>query len=70
MCIRVERHVQIEQSVKCCSIKLHLKNKNKYIFIENFFLNLDENKERCLVFFKSVKYENRFGMCKSYMFSC
>ena len=26
MCIRVERHVQIQQSVKCCSIKLHLKN--------------------------------------------
>ena len=26
MCIRVEMHVQIEQSVKCCSIKLHLKN--------------------------------------------
>ncbi|KNH04066.1 hypothetical protein XU18_4634 [Perkinsela sp. CCAP 1560/4] len=29
MCIRVERHVQIEQSVKCCSTKLHWKKRKK-----------------------------------------
>ncbi|KNH04821.1 hypothetical protein XU18_4009 [Perkinsela sp. CCAP 1560/4] len=29
MCIRVERRVQIEQSVKCCSIKSHLKIKKQ-----------------------------------------
>ena len=31
MCIRVERHMQIEQSVKCCSTKLHLKNQKKLL---------------------------------------
>ena len=29
MCICVEKHVQIEQSIKCCSIKLHFQKKIK-----------------------------------------